>query len=30
MSNEEGAALSGLFTGVSDLQESRSVKGTPA
>lgn len=30
MSNEQGAALSGLFTGVSDLQESRSVKGTPA
>jgi transketolase len=30
MSNEEGAALSGLFTGISDLKESRSVKGTPA
>jgi len=29
-SNEQGAALSGLFTGVSDLKESRSVKGTPA
>ncbi len=29
-SSEAGAALSGLFTGVSDLQESRSVKGTPA
>lgn len=30
MSSEEGAALSGLFTGLSDLKESLSVKGTPA
>ena len=30
MSSEEGQALSGLFTGVRDLKESESVKGTPA
>jgi len=30
MSSEDGSALSGLFTGVSDLSESESVKGTPA
>ena len=30
MSSDDGAALSGLFTGVTDLSESESVKGTPA
>jgi transketolase len=30
MSSEQGQALSGLFTGVSDLRESESIKGTPA
>ena len=30
MSEAEGDVLSGLFTGISDLKESRSVKGTPA
>jgi transketolase len=29
-SSEQGAALSGLFTGISDLKESESTKGTPA
>jgi transketolase len=30
MSEAQGDVLSGLFTGISDLKESRSVKGTPA
>jgi len=30
MSSKQGAALSGLFTGFSDLKESQSIKGTPA